>query len=298
MFMKDLIRTLLLFLLALPAFAQTSEDILLRRLGPVLDGHAATAVVYRSYASGRPQLVVVAARREEDAYGERTEEGDVLLVRFPDAAQGRLRVLHHTRIDWLPITIEVVHVIDPDDILVTCMARHSPPAFLYRVEGQRLVEIADFSVYWGLLTADLDHDSVPELISTGCCDPTQCGMGIPIRVQTYDGKRYRADKRTYIDFLSAEAGAAFEKPLPLPRGDPGSTTKRCRFHIINDGASSARVQFDGVDLVPPSKLRNFQRVARTLAVKIPQTPRDCHTVRVSATGPPGSQVHVLVEELP
>ena len=291
--MKNLVRAALL-LLTLPAFA--ADDAVPRRLVPIVGDDRLYALTYRTYASGRPRLVVAAVQRESV---DHDEFGEVLLIRFPDSPDGRPSVLDHLPIDWLPVQIELVRAIEPDDILVTCKAPHTPPGMLYRVAGQRLVKIAELGVYLGFLTPDLDGDGIPEIFSTGCCDGTVCGVGISIGVQKYDGTRYRSDGRNYIEYIPAQAGdAPFEKMLHLPRDPQPGKTRRCRFVIVNEGAVAARVQFDGKDLIAPERLRNFRRVERTLDVTIALSAGDCHTLRVSAKGPAGGVVHVLVEELP
>jgi hypothetical protein len=287
--MKNLIGAALL-LLALPAFAD--GDSLPRRLAPLLgDGHILT-LTYRTYRSGRPRLVVAAVEREE-------ERGEVLLVRFPDARGGRPRVLHRLPFDSRPTELQLARATEPDDILLRGFGRRTPPVAVYRVAGQRLVKIAAANAWGDLITADLEGDAVPEIISVGCCQPALCGDGVLMNVQKYDGTRYRSIGRNFIDLIRAPAGSPpVDDALRLPADSPPRKTRRCRFHIVNNGTASARVQVDGTDLVAPDRLRGFKRIQRTIEFAMPRAAGGCPTVHVSVEGPPGTSVSVLVEELP
>lgn len=296
--MKPLL-VLLLLLNAFPAAAVSpweEQNALLDRIHHLVGDHLAYAAAYSLYASGRPRVVVAASQLAEPL----EERGVIWLLRFPDSHRGPVKVLQKLDIDMRPVELQIVRLIDRKDVLVTFMAPHSPPGIIYRVAGNRLVRITtdDYNVYWGFLAVDIDHDGVPELISTGCCDRTPCGIGIFVGVLKYDGRKYKSDGRRYIQLTGALAGRPrYDDNLIIPEPPDGMSRKRYAIHIINVEAGRARVQLDGRDIVSTTKPRHFTTVVRRMELDYRQSPNNCHTLSIQAWGPPRSEVHVLVEEL-
>ena len=220
----------------------------------------ATSVVYSRYPNGKPRLVVKT----------KTDPDEVLLVRMPGNV-----VLDRQPLEERAVEVTLQRLLDPQDVVVEMFAPHTPGANLYRVRGNKLVFIGEPSVYWGLIAADLDHDGVPELISTGCCHHTQCGVMIPSSVMRFNGKEYVDDERDYINYT-----AASEKRRSAEFAVEEEDTYIV--HVYRDrGISAARVTIDDEPVV------DGQRV---------ELEKDCHTLLIEPKGRKGAVVHVLIEK--
>jgi hypothetical protein len=217
-------------------------------------------VVYDRYRSGAPRLVIRA-----------TEEPDeVLLVRMPGN-----HILDRKPLDDRAVEITIQRILDPKDVVVEMTAPHTPGANIYRVRGNKLVFIGQPSVYWGLIVADLDHDGTPELITTGCCDPTPCGVMIGAGIERFDGKMYVDDGRNYVHYATADAaGGTGEFAIK----DKGAYI----VHIYRDrDVASARVTID------------HEVVADGERVKLE---KDCHTITLEVRGEKDASIHVFIEK--
>jgi hypothetical protein len=112
-------RCIFLFLFAIPLVAQ--DEALMNRVRPLAGEHLACAAVFSSYGSGRPRLVV--AGIDQGHFGD---DGELLLVRFPDAARGRGVVLDRMTLDAGVMELSFVRLLDPKDIAVGLHRKHPP----------------------------------------------------------------------------------------------------------------------------------------------------------------------------
>jgi hypothetical protein len=217
-------------------------------------------VVYDRYRSGKPRLVIRATQ----------EPDEVLLVRMPGN-----HVLDRKPLDDRAVEITIQRILDPKDVVVEMTAPHTPGANIYRVRGNKLVFIGQPSVYWGLIVADLDHDGTPELISTGCCERTPCGVMIGAGIMRFDGKIYVDDGRPYAHYASADAAGGTHEFAIREEGP-------YVVHIYRDrGVASARVTIDD------EAVADGERV---------ELEKDCHTMTLEVRGEKDASIHVFIEK--
>ncbi len=263
----------MLFLMASPILAQ--DDALLSRIRPIVGKDTSCAVVYSSYRSGRPQLVVAGTDQ-----GVIDKPGEVVLIHFQDAKDGRGNVVHRLRAESGVVDLAPVHLVDSKDIAATLSRKHSSQGITLRVSRQKLVRIADALPN---RLVDLDGDGIPEIIAGLDGNAGQCGWrGHPVLLR-WRAKDYEEDDRDYVAVASAKSGgrpesSKFETPL-VPGG---------RHHYVvhfyrGRGASNAEVLVDGV------------------AVET-ETPLDlsdgCHALAFEVFGAVGAEGWAFVEERP
>jgi hypothetical protein len=164
------------------------------RLHAITGDHENFVATYDRYASGRARRVVVAVNLEHD-------EGELLLVRLPDDDRGEARLLDRQELDYRPVAVRFEKLVHPKDIVVDVFVRHPPLAVVGHVTGDRLSIISDG--YTGR-TADLDHDGIPEIVTSGYAGFSPCGgADIGGSILRWNGRRYAGDGRHYIAFLNA-----------------------------------------------------------------------------------------------
>jgi hypothetical protein len=250
-------RTLLLIALAAAASAFAGDD-LTERLKPFSDPDRSTieAVVYDRYPSGRPRRVVAAIGDSED--------GNLMLFRFPDSGHGKPRLLDRQELDSGASSVALMHIIDPKDVIVTLTAGRGGTAIVERVAGNRLIQIAD-----GYTEAiDLDSDGVPEIIATGYLGRNQCGVEIGTWLAHWNGKRFVNDGRRYVTVLSPGGGTEDDEILL-------SASKRYVVRLFGRG----RVTLDGERIQPGKPFK---------------TEEDCHTIALHGDT---SKTRAFLEEL-
>lgn len=219
----------------------------------------ATSVVYSRYPNGKPRLVVKT----------KTDPDEVLLVRMPGNV-----ILDRQPLDDRAVEVTLQRLIDPQDVVVEMFAPHTPGANLYRVRGNKLVFIGLASVYWGLIAADLDHDGVPEIITTGCCHPTKCGVMIGSGVMRFNGKEYVDDEVDYINYTAASETTRTEEFAVEEEGP-------YVVHVYHDRGVTARVTIDD------EPVADGQRV---------ELEKDCHALVIAPKGRKDAVVHVFIEK--
>lgn len=251
---------------------------LLERVASVDPNHDVTAIEYDRYRSGRPRRVIATIGSFD------YEANEVLLLRLPDDDTGKPRVLDRKPLDERPVSLSLQRLIDPKDVVVQLFANHTPGAELYRVRGDRLVWFGEPSVYWGLISADLDHDGVPEIISSGCCWHTQCGVMIWVGIERFNGRKYVEDGHKYLWYRAAAAGT---KPLDdefYVDADPAHATRKFRVRTFTEGRiTRSRVTIDD------------ESVGQDGFVMLETD--DCHTIHVDVHGDKRALLHVFIERL-
>lgn len=248
------------------------------RVAAIAPNDEVVAVEYDRYRSGRPRLVVATIEASDDA------DHEVVLVRLPDSDNGKPLVLDRKPLDERPVQLSLERLVDPKDVVVELFASHTPGADLYRVRDDKLVFIGEPSVYWGLITADLDHDGIPEIISSGCCRHTQCGVMIYIDVERFDGRRYVDDGRKYLYYRAARAG---DKPAEYEfyvDEDPKNAQRPYRVRTYVEGK-----------ITRSEVLIDDEPVAANGNVSLETG--DCHTIRIGAHGAAGALLHVFLEQV-
>lgn len=262
-------RRLLIFLtLALAAGARADD--LARRLEPF--GEHLTSAVYDTYPSGRARLVVV---------GVAAHASEVLLVRFPDDDSGTPVTVDRDFVFDPPRAIRFERVIGARDAvvdMVTYAGKKFPDVRIYRILGEQLVFIGDPHVYSGLITADLDHDGVPELITTALSDETLCGATVLTGICVFNGKEYFDDGRHYVSYTAGTAGRRAEGRFWV-----GGDAEHIVHIALDGGATSARVAIDGAGVA------DGQHIALSGG--------RCHAVSVSVRGAKAAKAHVFIETL-
>ncbi len=268
-------RLLLLSLFAAAVVHADEREQLVKRLHLATVAEPRQVGVYDRYASGRPRLVIAATHTDDS-------EGEVLLIRLPDASNGSGKILHREKPDEAPYEISFIRLVDPKDVSVECYAKHGIGGVAYRVRGERLVEIAnDFA--GPLNTPDLDGDGIPEIIWIGGHD--FCGNNTTGGVLRWNGTEYAGDGRHYAVISTAIVGAewlSFDFHAPAQDGSPQPS--RYILHVHRDsGVSAFEVKVDEEVVLPetPLSLEN-----------------DCHTLDVTIHGKGGAMAWAMIEQRP
>ena len=198
------------------------------RLQAVTGQHETFIETYDRYASGRPRRVVVAVNLQES--------GELILARLPDDDRGKARLLARQSIDFRPVALHFVKLIDPKDIVVEVFVNHPPHDVVARVTGNRLQIICDD--YSGD-APDLDHDGIPEIVTSGYIGPNHCGGGDNSNsILRWNGRRYRSDGRHYVAIARNHPGGDYEQKL--------SAAKHYVAHLYGRG----KALLDGEALTP------------------------------------------------
>lgn len=201
------------------------------------------SVVYATYPSGRPRLVVTATRDPEE----------LLLLRYADAPHARPRVVAREELGSQPGEVRLERVIDPKDVVVSLAARHGEDNFLYRVINDHLVLISD-----GFGEAiDLDGDGVPENLVAAYVRQSDCAAELSVWIDHWNGKRFVNDGRHYVAVLGIYGDSTDDEPRL-------SAEKRYTVHLFGPG----RVTFDG----------NPAAIGKPF-----RTTDGCHTIALIAT---------------
>jgi hypothetical protein len=270
-----MLRLLLPLVIATSLVHADERDGLVRRIR--LEGVQAGRVgVYSRYRSGRPRLVVAATNVDHS-------RGEVLLVRLPDGIRGRGQILDRHDLEGGGVAVSFVRLVDPRDVVVERFANRPVAAWIYRVIGERLVEIANDYADAGN-TPDLDGDGVPEIIwrSTG---RNECGADVSGGVTRWNASYYIPDGRMYAAVVSVTAGESvdgLEIHIPARPVRPPPEHYRLRVHR-DPGVQAVSVSIDD-EIVTADQVITLEE--------------DCHTLDVNATGAPGSVAWVFLEEQP
>jgi len=250
-------RLLLLTVLTL-AVTRAFADDLTRRIEPLADpGSRIFATVFDKYQSGRPRRVVA-------AFGA-SDEGTMLLIRFPDSSRGRPRILDRETLDGHPVGVTLEKVIDAKDVVVSVPVRHGERSNVYRVIADHFVQISD---EFGQ-AIDLDGDGVREIIALSYGGQDECGVKSFVYVARWNGKEYVGDDRRYRTMLSPGEGTDADELLL-------SASKRYVVRIFGPG----RVTLDGRAVVPGKPFR---------------TEEDCHSI---ALHDGSARTRAFLEEAP
>lgn len=218
-------------------------DDLRRRIEPLADpGSRIFATVFDKYRSGRPRRVVA-------AFGN-SDEGTMLLIRFPDSASGRPRILDRETLDGHPVGVSLERVIDAKDVVVTLPVRHGDNSIVYRVIADHFVQISEA---FGE-AIDLDGDGVREIIALSYGGQDQCGVKSFVYVARWNGNEYVGDDRQYLTMLSPGEGTDTDEVLL-------SASKHYVVRIFGPG----RVTLDESEVVPGKPFR---------------TEEDCHVIEL------------------
>jgi len=199
-------------------------------------------IVYDRYRDGRPRRVVATVHGEDDV-------NVLLLVRLPDASGGKPVVLDRHDVDEIVTAPELVRVIDAKDVVVPFAEHHGIRQALYRVRGDRLVEIAD-AFSWA---DDLDGDGVPEIIATAFAGGNECGVQLFIQIGHWNGHRFTWGDERYADIVFP--GGAIEDELLL------SSAKRYIVRVYH----GAKATIDG-DPVKPGEMLTLEDGCHTFAM--------------------------------
>lgn len=217
---------------------------------------ALISVVYEKYPSGRPKLVVKIAHDPES----------VVLLRYADAAGANGKIVDRDNTGGRPADVQLKKLAGPKkDVVVILGGHHGDHGLVDRVAGEKLVRIADdFGD-----AADLDGDSVPEIITTTeVMSDEPCSPGESVTISHWNGTRFAPDGRRYVASLSgdsAEMDVAF------------SATKHYKLHLFGPG----RVSVEG---------------SRPLAPGYPfEFAAGCHTLSLRGGT---TKTHAFLEELP
>jgi hypothetical protein len=187
--------------------------------------HVDQALVYDRYKSGRPRRVVGIVANDED-------EGEVRLLRLPDRDNGEARIVARDALEFAPVSVEFVRLIDARDVQVDLKTKHGS-AVVYRVRGDRLVGIVETN---GPHIVDLDGDGVPEIINAAYEGMSECGVRIFVELLRWNGSAYDDDGHRYVTFLHGD-----DAQVEL------SASKR---YVLRVYGGRAAVQLDGESLAP------------------------------------------------
>ncbi|HXH94469.1 MAG TPA: hypothetical protein VNN25_23025 [Thermoanaerobaculia bacterium] len=270
-------RCAFLLLVAFPLIAQ--DVTLMNRIRPLAGKDLACAAVYSSYKSGRPRLVV--AGIDEGNFGD---NGELLLIRLPDAASGRGVVLDRMRLEAGAMELSFIPLVDPKDIAVQLHLKHPPSGVTVRVVEGKLEQIAD-ALAMPQNVADLDGDGIPEIITGFVGGAGECGMRGSPHILRWNGNEYADDGKRYAAMIEARVGA----PVEELEFDARS--------ITGDAAAPPR----------PYVLRLFpQRGVTRVDVTVDDEPvaagervlleSDCHTMTAKPSGRHGAAVFAFLEE--
>lgn len=239
--------------------------------------------VYDRHPNGSARTIVCV---DEDMEGGR---GEMCVARLTPSA--RVVAMQKLALPYPPERLELYdfHGDARDEVLLHYhnLARN-PVIGVFRMRGERLHEIAEFSAYWDFLDIDLDRDGTPELIETGCCDHRGCGVtGIWIGVLRWNGRRYVHRGEKFVDAFVGVPGTV-EREVALQQGG------RFVMHVVNGDRD-----------IPPVRSATIRDNGNTLltigpgtrVTKIPITLGDeCHVFQIEAEGPPWSEVRFYLGE--
>jgi hypothetical protein len=267
-------RLVFLLLLATPLMAQ--DDALLERVRSIVGQNTSCAVVYSKYPSGRPRLVVAGTDT-----GHFETPGELLLIRFPDAREGRGKVIDRFACNAGVVELSFVHLVDPKDIAVELHLIRPPQGITIRIVREKLVQI--MGRLPGQL-ADLDGDGIPEIITGIEGRSGSCGWrGHPVLMR-WRARDYEEDDRDYVGVATATVGAKaecsrFETPMIPEHGG-----QRYVAHFYRGRcASSPQILIDGV----------------AVPIETPVVLKDgCHTLTLELTGAVGAEGWAFIEERP
>lgn len=265
-----------LFIIAFPLVAQ--DEMLMNRIRPLVGKHLACAAVYSSYQSGRPRLVVAGIDK-----GNFSDDGELLLVRLPDAATGGGVILDRMILDAGVMELSFIRLLDPKDIAVTLHRKHLPSGVTVRVLEGKLDQIAD-ALAMPQNVVDLDGDGLREIITGFEPGAGTCGIRGHPRILRWNGSEYAYDGKSYAAMIEARAGAPVEE-------------------IEFDARSST---FDAAAPPRPYVLRLFKQPGvDRVEVTVDDEPvgagarvlleNDCHTMTARASGRSGAVAFVFLE---
>ena len=265
-----------LLLLAFPLIAQ--DVTLMNRIRPLAGKDLACAAVYSSYKSGRPRLVVAGIDN-----GNFSDDGELLLVRLPDAARGRGVVLDRMRLEAGAIELSFIRLVDPKDIAVQLHLKHPPSGVTVRVVEGKLEQIAD-ALAMPQNVADLDGDGVPEIITGFVGGAGECGMRGSPHILRWNGNEYADDGKRYAAMIEARVGAPVEE-LEFDARSITHDAAAPRPYVLRlfpqRGVHRVEVTVDD------------ERVAAGERVLLES---DCHTMTAKPSGRNGAAVFAFLEE--
>ena len=226
-------------------------------------------LVYSRYKDGRPRLEIVARYLDFD-------DGEVLLLRYPDRAGAKGKVIDRYDPDGGALGVTLMPLIDRKDIVVEVASKHNRDGRVLRVVHDKLEEIAP-AFAGPENTPDLDGDGIPEIVSSGYVGRTQCGVDIASRLLRWNGDEYVLDKRHYV--VAARSGESVDFEIPDSPAMP--KPKHYVLHLYRlHGAKSARVLIDDEEILPETPI---------------ELEDDCHTFNVKVIGTPGAAAWALLE---
>jgi hypothetical protein len=251
-------QVLLITAMALAFAPAAIADGLTRRLQPLADSDSRIiATVFDQYPSGRPRRVVA-------TFGN-FGQGVLLLIRLPDSAGGRPRILYRETLGSGASGVRLIKLIDAKDVVVSEYVRHGMRSIVDRVINDQLVRIADdFGE-----AIDLDGDGVPEIVTASDAGRNQCGARLFVSLARWNGKRYVDDGRRYIAVLSPGEGTDSDELLL-------SASKHYVVRIFGPG----RVTVDEDDVEPEKPFT---------------TNEDCHTIALQDSS---ARTRAFFEEKP
>jgi hypothetical protein len=268
-------RLLLLVLFAAVAIRADEREQLVKRLHIDTVEDRGQVGVYDRYPSRRPRLVIAATHTS-------FSDGEVLLIRLPDSNRGSGKIADRQTPDTAPYEISFVHLVDPKDVSVDCFSKHGNVGVVYRVRGERLVEIAD-TFAGPSNTPDLDGDGIPEIVWNAYVGHNECGVHLVGGVDQWNGTEYVSDGKHYAAITSATVGqesGTYEFHAPESSFEP--LPSHYLLHLYRGrGVTSLQVRVDDEQVSPGKRL--------DLEV-------DCHTLDVAIQGKRGATAWVMIEE--
>ena len=251
----------------------------MKRIRPLVGKHLACAAAYSSYQSGRPRLVVAGIDK-----GNFSDDGELLLVRLPDAARGRGVVLDRMILDAGVLELSFIRLLDPKDIGVGLHRKHPPSGVTVRVIQGKLDQIAG-TLAMPQNVVDLDGDGVREIITGFEPGAGTCGIKGNPRILRWNGSAYRYDGKSYAAMIEARAGAPVEEL----------------------GFDARSITLDAAAPPRPYVLRLFKQPGiDRVEVTVDDEPvgvgarvlleNDCHTMTARASGRNGAVAFVFLEE--